>query len=449
MPAPRRLRLSRISPPILTAAICTVASVMASALTLAGSAEAAWSAPQKIATKQAFERPDLARDANGDAALVWHFEDDEEGPGTLNPVVPIEASTRIAGREWSAPQVLEPCCRTSLALAIDSRGSATVAWERFLGSRATVETLTHPLGASWSGASRISPGPANGYEPQLTFTAPGDELLGYTTVFESPFARGLRIERRVPRAGWRALPLAADVSGMAGDELRLAVARDGETIVAVSDHEEHRVQLVMLDRNGHPEGPIQSFASGGRGYATELDLVADRRGDAALVWRDTSARQRPVFIVTRRPGGRFAAPLRIAGGIGMEPVVAIDGAGRASVIFANQTGRNERPLEISRQSAGRRWSKPRALVQGGRFIAAQLGATQSGLLIAVWSDESARSIEAATTTPSGSWQAPTLLSAAGGGEPGLPILASLAIAGDGATAAWAVPGGFETSDYTP
>lgn len=448
MLASRRLSLSRISRSLLTAALCAAAPAIGAGQ-LAATARAAWSTPQKIAAEEPFERPDLARDASGDAVLVWHYEEAED-EGALNPVVPIEASTRVAGREWSAPQMLEPCCRTNLAMAMDSRGQATLVWERFVYNpdHATIETLTHPLGGSWSGASRISPRRVGGYEPRLTFAAPDEATVGYTTVRESPFARGLRIERRVPHAGWRALPLTANVSRMVGEELRLATARGGETVVAVSDYESHRVRVVVLDRDGRAEGPVQSFRSGGRGYATELDLVADQRGDAALVWRDTSPRHRPVLVATRRPGRGFTAPVRIAGGIGMEPVVAIDGHARASVIFAEQTGHDERPLELSRQVGGRRWSRPRPLVRGARFHSAQLGATASGRLIAVWSRGNSGIIETATTAPSGSWQPPTLLSAAGGGEPGVTIAASLAVAGDGATAAWNVPGGFETSDYT-
>jgi len=442
MLAPRSLRLSRISPPLLTAALCTLAIEIACPFTLAGTAEAAWSAPQKIVTKQAYARPHLARDAKGDAVLVWHFEEAED-EGSLNKVVPVEASTRVAGQGWSAPQLLEPCCRTSLAVAMDSRGQATLAWERFVYNpdHWTVETLTHPLGGSWSAASRASPRGVEANDPQLSIAPSGEGVLAFSAAaLEPAFVRGLRIERREPPAGWHAIPLA---TGVAGDEVRLAGDRRGESIVAVSDPERHRVQLVILDRNGHPEGPIESFRSGGRGYATELDLVADQRGDAALVWRDTGPRLRPVFVATRPAGGRFATPVRIGGGIGMEPVVAIDGRARATVIFANQTGHDERPLEVSRQVGGRRWSRPRPLVRAGRFVAPQLGATASGYLIAVWSREGVGVIEAASTTPSGSWLAPTPLSAAGAGA------ISLAIAGDGATAAWDAAGGFETSDYTP
>jgi hypothetical protein len=399
----------------------------------AAPAHGAWSTATAIPTPWPFERPVLARDEAGDAVLVWHHDEELETESLSG----VEASARSGDGPWSPAVVLSSTHQGGPQfpeLVMDASGSATLAWERFPHGDGGpwVEVLRHTLSGGWGPGVRVSPPEAEeASEPRLALAPDGNPTLAFGT------SRTGTLVMRRHGGNLRTLRSLR----LEGAELQLATDGRGETILAVSQDEEHRVAVLVLSAGGRPEGPVQTFHAG-RDEAVGLRLAADRRGDAVLIWRVTGAKRRPLRAVTRKAGGRFSGPVTIAGGTNSEPVVSIDSRGRATVLFTH-TG-NAPALEWARHRPGARWTSPHPVSGGANFHEPRLGPLPNGDTLAVGTRWPEGVIEAAKLSPGGALEGRMPLSGAERYTPTLVVTANGA-----ATVAWLAPKAIETADYTP
>jgi hypothetical protein len=453
---------------VLSAIVCSVA--------FASPASAAWNAPEQVASSRVWEysRPLVALDGAGAGVLVWHRE--ERLNETLSGV---EASTR-PGAGWSAPVVLGPSRPSQAAyfpeVAIDAHGVATAVW----GGISEVQAAASRATGKGFGRAKGLPGKVSAAAPQVAVDPGGDATVVYPRS-----ATGLWVIARRSAGSWRALPAIAGTSRSGISEPRVARDSRGEAILAWvrgyrSGGAGLQVQTVVLGANNKPERPSQTLFSAKNREIGELDLAANSRGDAVLVWHQKT-KGGPVVIeaATRRAGARFGRPVTVSREqSAAELSVALDAHGFAALVFtriiSTQPGAPEEAgngypaytqtaaVEVSTRVGGRGWSKPSKLApnaKGSTFEPQVACRPSGGTLEAVWTNARFRSSEVATYTgnietsmasPSGSWQTPVVISPPNSFAPALAVSAN-----GNAIAAWvgapesSKTESIETADYEP
>lgn len=418
-------------------------------------ADAAWSAPSRVASSRvwSYSRPLLAINGSGAGALVWHRE--EQLNETLSGV---EASTRF-GAGWAPPVVLAPSMPSRSAyspeVAMDARGRAIAVW----GAISATQAAISPRPGVGFGRARTLPGRVSAPRPQVAVNARGN-----VTVVYQRLTAGLWVAVHGPGGSWRALPAITGTSRTGINEPAVASDGRGETLLAwVSGNKGERlkVQTVVLGANDKAERPPQTLFSTTNQNISELHLAVNQRGDAVLLWRQ-KAKDGPAVIegATRRAGAGFGRVLTIAREKEADELsVALDERGFAVLLFthilstqpgAPEESSNSHPtvtqtaaVEVTTHSFGKRWSKPSELApqKAGSTFEPQVSCDPAGeQVMAIWTNARFRSTEVSTYTgkiemaainPGGGWQPPTVLSPAGSLAPTLALSAN-----GSATAAW-------------
>ncbi len=108
------------------------------------------------------------------------------------------------------------------------------------------------------------------------------------------------------------------------------------------------VKAMFVGPRGEPRGAVQTLARGDE-KELELELAGNARGDLVLAWRRRGV-SGPRVAATRKPGGRFGAPVTISPGHDSGLSVAIDAEGDATVLFTHLLAGHE-PVEESHQEA--------------------------------------------------------------------------------------------------
>jgi hypothetical protein len=235
------------------------------------------------------------------------------------------------------------------------------------------------------------------YEPQLALGGSGAATVAFDGSLGSD-RRGILIAMRDTSGRWRRARPIGGGSKLSGNELRLARDARGESILAWSQRETHRVQVFVLNAAGTLEG--------------------------------------------------FLGPVRLSAQKDIEPVAAIAPDGTATVLFADVLGAHTTTLEFADHVADGRWSRPQRLTAPARtFTEPQLAADSRGELMALWTEKPQGAIEATTRASGGAWGAPVRISPEGASSP------SLSLSSNGkATAAWVTyraASRLETADYEP
>jgi hypothetical protein len=466
------------------------------ALLLASSAQAAWSAPQTIASSVVwqFSQPLVARDAAGDAVAVW-----ERGARypSKNRSTTIEAATRRAGGSWSKPVGLasgSPGPRRP-EVAIDSRGDATVVWEqsavdgtvrgccgtRRRLARLTVETRSHPVLGNWARTVVLASRQVHAseeHEPSPQVAVDGSGAV--TVAYHLPERNSKQINSRedvllsLRRRGgrWRHPVVVSHTRN--SYEIQLALDARGDTILAWDDgglqgggeHAPEWVEALVLARSHKPERPPQVLSSKSK-HAGELDLAANSQGAAVLAWSRELAEGQgrgPVEAATRPAGGHFTMKPVTLARESSAAIVAIDQQGNATALFENSmpSGSDEEsgPLEAISHPAGGGWSMPKPVAPKSAPQALAYG--PQGELLALWGTQlppvgapehlvAKGFIAASIQTTGGIWQPAVALTP----ENSLSASASAASAANGqATAVWIHEPSpseelVETDDYEP
>jgi hypothetical protein len=431
-------------------------------LLIACSAWAAWSAPRKIASSRVwrYERPLLARDAAGDAVIIWYRE--EELNETLSGV---EAATRRVGRAWLAPVVLRARRQGGVygpQVAMDSRGNVTAVW----GDLSRIEAADHPVRGNWTRALALSRGAEEleGSETPEVASDYGD----VKAVFNSRLGRSFTIQlsARGRNRRWRGPRELAAMADYPLQEPQVGVDARGETVVAwVRNGVRRQVQALVLGADGKQKWRRQTLSSG-RGNIRELRLAVNWRGDAVLVWRREGHRASAIEAATRVAGRRFGRPTTVSRQSNTELTATIDGHGDAVILFTHvmhPTSTETTAVEAATHRAHRHWSAPKPLVAGRATSHPQIASDPTGgPVMAVWTTggplERNGVVEASTRTPHGAWQTPLVISSQDSFLPSLTVSANgdataawIREASEGQADTWEAPHTetIETADYQP
>jgi len=224
-------------------------------------------------------------------------------------------------------------------LAIDSAGRATIAWQRFDGAKSRIQALRLGVDGSPGPIQTLSDPGQSALEPQLAIDSAGRATIAWTRSDGANF----RIE---------ALRLGVDGSpgpiqtlsdpGQSAFAPQLAIDSDGRATIAWRrfDGANDRIQALRLGVDGSP-GPIQTLSDPGAG---DPQLAIDSAGRATITWhRFDGANDRIEALrlgVDGSPGP--IQTLSDPGQSALEPQLAIDSAGRATITWHRFDGANDR-----------------------------------------------------------------------------------------------------------
>jgi hypothetical protein len=269
----------------------------------------------------------LAVDARGDAVIAWAANRE------------VRESYRPAGREWHAPRTLSASGDSagSPLVALDDQGRALVAWSARRGSPEahdqSFEIAARSATGAWGKPKTLCA--CNPYAA-LRMNAGGQALVVWSP-FDLYVDTGLWAETRSADGRWSAREEISTLG--AGPYFPLALnARGGAAVAWVAANNGH---LMAAIRPAHgPFGPPQVIAANAYwGY----DLALAPTGEGVVTW---AAGDSAVYAMARLPGAsaftseQLLAPASASGGfVNSEPVVGADVHGNALALWTRATGR--------------------------------------------------------------------------------------------------------------
>ncbi len=362
--------------------------------------------------------------------MVW-----SEILGDVDYVVRASGESAPGGR-WSRAVSLSPLREATLAdqVAENSRGQASVVWDQEFES-----TQKHPapefIGSSFLGASGSAWSSPRRVSPFSTVTAASRAGVGVDArgdaiaVWIEDEPTGFVVDAASARAGserWSA-PTALDGPAEL-DRLAIAVSPSGAAVatwvqfVSGSDFTGEHSEVIAAVRStrgvwGSAVRLGSEYEPGGEADPTNYPpgprVAIDRAGAAIVVWQhqagDRVLAEADVFDSRAM---RWGASTAIAKSDAIDPDVALDGAGDATVAWTTQ--RNGVATSSRRLTGGCSWTPAQTLLRAQVNISVpHVAASPDGAAMIVWQGPVAAAVRSSPGSP---WQRPATLSSASGGE---------------------------------
>jgi hypothetical protein len=338
----------------------------------------------------------VAENPRGQASVVW----DQEFESTpAHPAQEFIGSSflRASGSAWSFPRRVSPFSASAAAsnagVGVDARGDAVAVWIDYAPTGFTVEAASAPAGSErWSAPTALD-GPAELESPAIAVSPSG-----------------------AAAAVW--------LQSLSGTEL---TADRNEVIAAVRSAGGVWGPAVPLGSEYEPPGE-----AGPTNYPPGPQVAIDRAGAAIVVWQHQAAdKVVPEADVFDSRTMRWGASTAIAGAEAIEPAVAVDAVGDATVAWA--TSRGGVATSSRRLTGGCSWTRPHTLLKAqGHIPFPEVAVSPDGAAMIVWQGPVTAAVRSSPGSP---WQRPATLSSASGGE----AQAALDRKGD-AIVAWEQPG---------
>ena len=274
----------------------------------------------------------------------------------------VRVATAAPGRCFNSPRVMSPRTRVGNVgqVAIGPHGTALATWlERDRKGRTQERYAAAPAGARMPPGRRLPKPRARGvaYGPRPAFFG-RDRVLWQDTVAKN-LGEGRYLYREfaaASRPGAGRIGSYHEVARTDKYYEQVAGALTDSHGGQVSGVYDDRGHLLLRSRGlGRPFGPVRAidisdFREGG-------SSGINARGDAVFAWTTSTAQ---LFVLIRRHDGTLIGPQAITpidgAGEVVEPVAAIDAAGRAIVVWRAQHGTREQltPGEVQAAVSDRR-----------------------------------------------------------------------------------------------
>lgn len=153
-----------------------------------------------------------------------------------------------------------------------------------------------------------------------------------------------------------------------------------------------------------------------RAGARDPSVAMSPGGTAVAVWQwQPVGGSRTIEMSTTRGDGTWTAATMLStpGASTRDPQVAMDGAGRATVVWRRDTSGDDAVVEVAEQRRDGAWEMPHAISnEGTRARRPRLAVAPNGAAAVVWEQRvgGTQGVAAAARTPGGAWSAPTVVS---------------------------------------
>ena len=267
-----------------------------------GATSGAFGTQRTIADGPRLDRPVLAVNARGDAAIAYF----RNLGGTNNRVM---VSLRRAGGSFGAPFQIAHGRIRSVAVAVGPRGDVLVAWD----ARGTIQArYRSPSASGFQPIETISSDPTFFAQIQAAVTDGGRCYLAWSAKFLSEGGSQGPVfdEVAVRPAGHRfrtAQRLESDGESFAQRPVALALTGDRDARVAWTgfDGANARVRTASTDPSARFGAPQDVSPAGRDGVVSDLAAAG---GTRLVVWDNGSFDANQVFAALAPPGAPFGAP---------------------------------------------------------------------------------------------------------------------------------------------
>jgi hypothetical protein len=234
--------------------------------------------------------PQIAFDASGNALAVWqqwggkHFD--------------IWANRYAAGSGWGTAVLIEADDAGDAyfpQVAVDSSGNALAVWQQSDGTRPRIWSNRYAAGKGWSTATRLDSGnPGAGSRPQIAFDAKGNALAVWS--YGDATLANIFTSRYTAGAGWST---AAPIGGNTTDAMlypKVAFDAAGNA-VAVWSQSVDTVNGIWANRYtaGTGWGTSAQVATESTSDAFTLQMAVDASGNAMAVWPQSDGTRENVW----------------------------------------------------------------------------------------------------------------------------------------------------------
>jgi glycosyl hydrolase family 26 len=328
-----------------------------------GSSEAARAEDLSTAAEMA-AGPDAAVGSGGTTTVVWSARSGAEfkvfarrisATGVRSATMQLSAS----GADALAPQV---------ALAPD--GTATVVWTRWDGTSFRIQERRISAGGTPAEATRtLSASGQNAFDPQVDVATSGEATVVWKW-FDG--AHYLVQDRRVaPNGTAETATPTLSASGQDAVEPHLDVAGDGTATVVWARFD--GTSTIVQERRVKPDRTLTAtlnLSAAGRN-AVEPQVALGPKGEATVVWDRFDGAN---WVIQRQrltaAGALEGGPVNVSeGSKSAEPQVAIDGGGKATVVWDRFDGSNFVVQARQLSPTGAALTAPVQLSAGGRDAA--------------------------------------------------------------------------------
>jgi hypothetical protein len=352
--------------------------------------------------------PQVAVDRNGNALLVWQQSD---GANSL-----IQLRRRTAAGGLSEVQTLSAAGQNAFnpQVAMDPDGNAVVVWQRYDGTRYRIQARRRTASGSLSAVKTLSEAGQNASDPQLAVDPDGNAVV----VWIRSDGANYRIQaRRRTAAGSLSAVQTLSPAGQNADSPQVAVDRNGRALVVWSRYDGaiFRIQARRRTAAGGLSA-VQTLSAAGQ-HAQAPQVAVDRNGNALVVWYRFDGTNYLIQARRRTASGGLSAAqtLSEAGQNAVNPQVAVDPNGNAVVAWEGGLSSDHRIRTRRRTEAGT-LSPVQILSPAGQFAEnPQVAVDGNGRAVVVWTlfDGANNRIQARRRAAAGSLSAVQTLSAAG------------------------------------
>jgi hypothetical protein len=284
----------------------------------------------------------LAVNANGDTAAVWEQRD----PGSpVTNTTMVMASVRPAGGSFSTPVTISPLPLVSgqdaegPRVAIDAAGDVTAVWRYFDGAHGVVQSATRPAAAGFSAPLNLSDNSQNAALPDVAMDSAGEAIAVWT---RSNGANFIVQQSSSSAGGSFAAPQDLSAAGQDATNPRVAMDSAGEAIAVWtrSNGASYIAQATIGTPAGSFSPPADLSAPGGD--ALDPEVAMNGAGDATVVWRRFDGANYIAQAANSRLSGPFSTPVDLSapGQDAVSPQPAIDSAGDATAAWSRSDGTN-------------------------------------------------------------------------------------------------------------
>jgi len=338
---------------------------------------AAWDSPVPIARPGIGDRPTVAMNDAGRAAIIWVHDIGRDR--VVQATYRVGPTAAFPNPNDLSAAVLEV---RSHHVALDAAGNAIVVWaERHVDTFEVAAEVRSAASGTWGAPIVLSKGAVSA-GPALSVTPAGEAFVAWVEGGVVQVARG-----ELSGGAWES-PVA--VSSGAGSEVALAVNAAGDAVVVSGGQAASRPvggawsAVALVDASLVAAGP-------------DVALAAD--GTAVTVWVGGDGYLR---AAVRRGEGPWSAPAAVAPGSASAPQVAIDPGGNAIALWRDDANL----MAALRPAVAGAW-QPAEKLAGGETSSPRVALDAAGNGVAVWNSRSGDLVPVFTADFAAAWQ-PTL-----------------------------------------
>jgi hypothetical protein len=272
--------------------------------------------------------PQVAVDANGDAAIVWQTNHQ------------IQTKLRAAAATFFGPSATlsPPGPADKPQVAVDPNGTAVYAWQHFDGTHERIQTRTLSLSGTRGTTLTLSPATQDAENAQVALDAHGNAVFAW----ESSDGTTQRIQTRTRSAAGTLGPIQTLVAGQYASDVHLAVDPSGDAVFAWQGYDGTVSRIQTRSRSAAGAlGPTHTLSTAGQNaYLPQVGI--DSGGNAVILWQRFDGVGNIVQVRARSAADVLSSTQTLAATtgttVGVRADLAVDPHGNALVVWEHQVG---------------------------------------------------------------------------------------------------------------